>query len=127
MRIAVNTRLLIKNKLEGVGWFTHETLRLITVQHPEHEFYFLFDRDYDNDFIFSDNITPIIIGPQARHPFLYYLWFEKSVPAVLKKLKIDLFLSPDGYLSLRSKIPSINVIHDLNFEHHPNDYPFAER
>lgn len=127
MRIAVNTRLLIKNKLEGIGGFIHETLKLITVQHPEHEFYFLFDRDYDEDFIFSDNITPLIIGPQARHPFLYYIWFESAIPVVLKKLKIDLFLSPDGYLSLRSKVPSINVIHDLNFEHQPSDYPFFER
>ena len=26
MRIAVNTRLLLADKLEGIGWFTHETI-----------------------------------------------------------------------------------------------------
>ncbi len=127
MKIAVNTRLLIKNKLEGIGYFIYENLKIITQNHPEHEFYFLFDRNYDDEFIFSDNITPIILKPQARHPILYYLWFEFSVTSILKKLDIDLFLSPDGYLSLRSKTPSIAVFHDINFEHHPKDYPFLER
>jgi glycosyltransferase involved in cell wall biosynthesis len=46
---------------------------------------------------------------------------------MLHKLKADLFLSPDGYLSLGSKTPAIAVFHDLNFEHYPKDLPFAER
>ena len=40
MRIAVNTRLLLKDKLEGIGWYTYETLSRIVKSHPEHEFYF---------------------------------------------------------------------------------------
>ena len=76
MRIAVNTRLLVKGKLEGIGWFTFETLKRITRQHPEHQFYFIFDRPYDESFIFSDNITPVVTYPQARHPYLWYLFFE---------------------------------------------------
>jgi len=122
--IAVNTRLLIKNKLEGIGWFSFETLKRITQQHPEHEFIFIFDRKFDKDFIFSKNIKPIVIGPPARHPFLFYLWFEFSVTKILKQIKPDIFLSPDGYLSLRTKIPSLAIIHDLNFEHYPEDLPW---
>ncbi|NOX45443.1 MAG: glycosyltransferase family 4 protein [Chlorobi bacterium] len=127
MKIAVNTRLLLKNKLEGIGWFTYETLKRITTQHPEHEFFFIFDREYSDEFIFSDNITPIVIHPQARHPILYCIYFEYSIPRILKKLKPDLFLSPDGYLSLAGKTKMLNVFHDLNFEHYPGDLPFAER
>lgn len=127
LKIAVNTRLLIKNKLEGVGYFIYENLKIITHNHPEHEFFFLFDRPYDDEFIFSDNITPIILSPQARHPVLYYFWFEYAVHSVLKKLNVDIFLSGDGYLPLKSKIPSLVVFHDLNFEHHPEDYPFLSR
>lgn len=125
MKIVVNTRLLLKDKLEGIGWFTNETLKRITQQHKDIEFYFLFDRMYDDEFVFSDNITPIIIGPQARHPVLFYIWFEYSVKRILKKLKPDLFLSPDGYLSLSTKTKSLAVIHDLNFEHFPEDFPWA--
>lgn len=127
MKIAVNTRLLLKNKLEGIGWFSYETLRRITAQHPEHQFYFLFDRPYDDSFIFSGNITPVVIPLQARHPVLYYLWFEKAVPRALKKIAPDLFFSPDGYLSLSTPVKSMNVFHDLNFEHYPEDLPRAER
>ncbi len=127
MKIAVNTRLLIKDKIEGIGWFKYENLSRITQQHPEHQFYFLFDRPYSEEFIFSDNITPMIVNPQARHPVLYYLWFEHSIPRALKKIDADLFLSPNGYLSLSSKIPSLNVFHDLSFEHFPEDLPWLER
>src|ERR1035437_5428435 len=112
MNIAVNTRLLLKDRLEGMGMVMFETLKRITNQHPEHHFFFIFDRDYDEEFLFADNITPIIIGPQARHPVLFYLWFEYSIPRILKDIKADLFLSPDGYLSLSTKIKSLPIIHD---------------
>jgi len=124
MRIAVNTRLLLKGKLEGIGWFTFETLIRMTQNHPEHEFIFIFDRPYDPDYIFSDNIIPVVIGPQARHPLLFYIWFDFQIPKVLKKYKADLFLSPDGYLSLRTKVPQLAVIHDINFVHRPDDLPW---
>lgn len=123
MKIVVNTRLLIKDKLEGIGWFTYETLKRITNAHPEHQFYFLFDRKYDDSFIFSDNITPIVLSPQARHPILFKIWFNWSVHRFLKKINADLFVSPDGYLSLPTKTPQLAVIHDLNFEHFPEFLP----
>ena len=119
MRIAVNTRLLLDGKLEGIGWFTYETLKRITIQHPEHEFIFLFDRPFHPNFIFSPNITPVILYPPSRHPVLWFLFFELSVPFALKKYKADIFISPDGWLSLNSKVKSLAVIHDLNFEHFP--------
>ena len=126
-KIVVNTRLLLKNRLEGIGFFTHETLKRITEQHPEHQFVFLFDRPFDEEFIYGSNVTPEIIGPPARHPFLWYLWFEFSVPKMLKKHKADLFLSQDGYLSLSTKVKQLDVIHDLNFKYHPQDLPFFFR
>jgi glycosyltransferase involved in cell wall biosynthesis len=127
MRIAVNTRLLIKNRLDGIGWFTYETLKRITVQHPEHDFIFIFDRPFHKDFVFSDNVIPVVIGPKARHAFLFVIWFEFSVKKILKKYKADIYVSPDGYLSLSSKIPSLQVIHDINFEHYPEFIPFWAR
>jgi glycosyltransferase involved in cell wall biosynthesis len=127
MNIAVNTRLLIRNRLEGIGWFTYETLQRITTQHPEHHFYFIFDREYDPDFLFSDNITPVIQYPHARHPLLYYTWFEVMIPRLLEKLKPDLFLSPDQFLSMKTPVHSMAVFHDLNFEHYPEDIPYWTR
>jgi len=124
LRIAVNTRLLLKNKLEGIGWFTYETFIRITKEHPEHQFFFLFDRPYDNAFVFNSNVTPIVVSPPARHPFLWYYWFEHRIPKALKAINADIFVSPDGYLSLSTNVPQLAVIHDINFFHNPKGLPF---
>ncbi|MCF8226433.1 MAG: glycosyltransferase family 4 protein [Bacteroidales bacterium] len=127
MKIAVNTRLLLPGKLEGIGWFTFETLRRIVEEHPEHTFYFIFDRPFSEEVVFSENVIPLVLKPATRHPVLWYIWFEFRLPALLKKLDVDLFLSTDGFLSLRSGIPSCLVMHDINFEHRPKDLPFLSR
>lgn len=126
-KIAVNTRFLIKDKLEGIGYFTHETLRHMVLAHPEVDFYFLFDRPYSSDFIYSHNVKPVVLFPPARHPFLWFLWFEFSVALWLWRNNVDLFLSPDGFCSLLSKVPSVAVIHDIAFEHYPGYVPFLTR
>lgn len=127
MTIAVNTRFLLQGKLEGIGWFTYEIIKRVVMNHPEHQFVFIFDRPFHEDFIFASNITPVVVPPPARHPILWYIWFEWSVHRILKKHKADLFISTDGFLSLRSKIPTLLVIHDLAFEHYPKHLPFKFR
>lgn len=117
MRIAVNTRLLLHDRLDGIGWFTAETARRMVLAHPEHEFFFFFDRKPHPEFLFADNVTPVVLCPQARHPVLWYLYFEWSTQIALRRYKIDLYLSPDGMMPLNPKVPTLNVIHDLNFEH----------
>ncbi|HZH86418.1 MAG TPA: glycosyltransferase family 1 protein [Brumimicrobium sp.] len=123
MRIGVNTRFLLKNKMEGFGWYTYETMLRITQQHPEHEFVFFFDRPYDAKFVFSENIIPVVVHPPTRHPILQIIWFDYAIPKALKKYKCDAFVSTDGYLSLKSDLPQLTVMHDLNFEHNPSDLP----
>lgn len=127
MKIAVNTRLLMPGKLDGIGWFTYETLRRIVNDHPEHTFYFIFDRSYSKEVIFGDNVVPVVLPPPTRHPVLWYIWFELRIPRLLRKIGADLFLSTDGFISLRSGIPACNVIHDINFEHRPRDLPLLSR
>lgn len=127
MRIAVNTRFLLPHKMEGFGWFTYEVVKRMVENHPEHTFIFFFDRPYEQRFIFADNVIPVVLRPPARHPILFYIWFEISVKRALKKYRADLFFSPDGYLSLGTDIPQYPVIHDLNFEHYPHDLPFKHR
>jgi glycosyltransferase involved in cell wall biosynthesis len=121
LQIVVNTRLLIHNKLDGIGWFSYQTLKRITQKNPNTHFVFLFDRDYHDEFIFSENVTPLVLGPQARHPFLYYAWFHLSVKNLLNRMNPDLFLSPDGFLSPGANCKQLPVIHDINFLHNPKD------
>lgn len=123
MRIAINTRFLLPTKMEGFGWYTYEVSKRLVEMHPEHQFFFFFDRPYDPSFVFAENVTPILLRPPARHPILFYIWFEWSVRRALKRYKIDTFFSPDGYLSLRTNVRQVGVIHDINFEHFPQDIP----
>lgn len=126
-KIAVNTRFLISNKLEGIGTYTHQVLQRLVKQMPEVEFHFLFDRDYSEEFIYADNVIAHKLSPQARHPFLWYLWFEFSLTKWLKENQVDLFLSLDSFLALKSETKTLLVIHDLAFEHYPKHTPFLVR
>ncbi|HEY0066595.1 MAG TPA: hypothetical protein VGB46_04510, partial [Flavisolibacter sp.] len=127
MIIAVNTRLLLKDGLEGCGYFIREVFRIMADKYPQHHFYFLFDRPYDPSFVFGKNITPIVITPPARHPILWKYWFDVKVPAVLKKIKADVFVSADGFCSLATRVPQCLVVHDLGFLHFPDGYKRSHR
>ncbi len=127
MKIVVNTRFLLKDGLEGVGWVTYELLQRIVQNHPEDEFVFLFDRAYDPSFIFGPNVRPLVLFPQARHPFLWYWWFEFVVPKVLKKEKADVFFSLDGYTSLSTSFPTVMMIHDIAHQHFPEQVPLISK
>lgn len=123
MRIVVNTRFLLKNRLEGYGYYIHQLMQRITEAHPEHEFLFLFDRPYDTSFIYQKNVTAKVIGPQARHFFAFKLWYDIQLTLAAKKFKANIILSLDGFCSLTTKIPQILAVHDLAYIHHPNFLP----
>jgi glycosyltransferase involved in cell wall biosynthesis len=120
MIIAVNTRFLLSEYLEGYGYFQYEVLKRITTSHPEHTFIFIFDRAYDQRFVFGKNIIPVIAGPPARHPLLWKWWYDIKIPSLLKKFQADVFVSCDGFCSLRTKLPQCLVVHDLSFLHYPS-------
>lgn len=127
MRIGVNTRLFVKGKMDGIAWFSYEVLKRIIKAHPEHDFIFFFDRKPLNEFIFADNVKAVVVYPPARHPILWILFFELGIKRALKKEKIDIFLSPDGWICLNTSVKTINIIHDINFEHHPEFLPKLTR
>lgn len=114
-------------KLDGIGWFTFETLKRITRSHPEVDFVFLFDRKYKREVVFGENVHPKVLGPPTRHPILWHIWFQFRIKRYLKKRQPDLFLSTDGFIPLFTRTPSISVIHDINFVHRPGDLPWLVR
>jgi len=121
--IAINTRLVVPGRLDGIGWFTLETVQRMVSAHPEHDFHLIFDRNPPADLFPGKNVTVHWVWPPARRPFLVNWWMDRSIPRLLKKIQADLFLSPDGFLSRKTRVPQVAVQHDLNFEHHPEWLP----
>lgn len=119
--------MLRKNKLDGIGWFTYNTLRHLVEQHREVEFHCFFDAQPDASFLFGSNMVPHVLFPPARHAVLHVLWFEWSVRNRLRQLQPDLFLSPDGMLCLGWEGKQLPVIHDINFLHQPQALKFSNR
>jgi glycosyltransferase involved in cell wall biosynthesis len=127
LKIAINTRLMVKDRMDGIGWFTRETMPRIAESHPEHQFFFLFDRPYHHSFHLPSNVTPLVVRPVTRLPLLLKTWNAISVPVALQQIKPDLYLSPDGFLPPEPRFPSVVAIHDLNFEHFPELFPASYR
>ena len=87
MKIAVNTRFLLSGKLEGIGVYTQEIFKRVVKLLPEHEFFFLFDRPFASEFVFEKNVIPIVTFPPARHPFLWYWWFDYDIDGFCGKIE----------------------------------------
>ena len=128
LHIAVNTRFLPPGgALEGIGRFTYETLSRLVRTHSEHTFHFLFDRPYDARYLFAPNVVPHVLSPPARHPLLFIAWFEGAVAQWLNRHQPAVFLSPDGFTTLRTRVPRVTVVHDLALEHYPQGAGLLQR
>lgn len=127
MRIGVNARFLLPGGMEGLGLYSQEVLNRMILSHPEDEFFLYFDRESSWSLPSNDNVKRRIVFPPARHPFLWYLWFEQTLPKRLESDDLDIFWSPDGFTSLAYSGKKATVIHDLGFEHYPEHVPFLVR
>jgi glycosyltransferase involved in cell wall biosynthesis len=119
MVIAVNTRFILSNYMEGYGNYTYEIFTRMALQKPLHQFIFIFDRPFNKDLELPQNCTPVVVTPAARHPLLWHYWFNVQLPRVFKKYKVNVFVSTDGFCSLRTRVKQITVIHDLAFLNFP--------
>lgn len=109
--------------MDGIGLFIYEIFSLIVAQHPEIDFYFIFDRTPHPKFVFAKNVHTIVIQPKIRHIYLFPYWYQIALRRVLKKINPTIFIATDGMFALKSTITTLAVIHDLNFEHYPKTLP----
>lgn len=123
MRIALNARFLLPHRMEGIGRFSAEITRRLIERRPADEFILLFDRPYDPLYTAAPNASGVALPPPARHPILWYFWFEWSLPIYFQRAQPDLFISFDGYCSLRAQVPTILTLHDIAYVHYPRQVP----
>jgi glycosyltransferase involved in cell wall biosynthesis len=123
MKIAINARLMKPVPDDGISRFTYEVVRRLVTGNSGHKYVLIFDTNPDGRLNFLSGQEIHVISPASRHPVLWYTWHEWQLPRILKRSEADIFFSPDGIISLRSSIPAIPVIHDINFYHRPKDVP----
>ena len=119
MQIAVNTRFLVPDKLEGFGVYTDEILKRMTRAHQDDSFAFYFDRKFDTCYKYSDNVTLRSVFPPARHPILFYIWFQLRLRKKLIATQPDVFFSPDSFMPTGINIPRVITIHDTAYMRFP--------
>jgi alpha-1,3-rhamnosyl/mannosyltransferase len=70
-------------------------------------------------------LRPIFDGRPEARPIL---WEQLRLPEILKEVEVDLIFSPAYSLPLRSGgVPGMLTLHDLSFEHRPEEFGFRER
>lgn len=119
MTIAVNAGFPDFYSTGNDAHFIIECFSRLALRYPQHQFIYIFDKAFDTVNIASKNSTPVVIGLPAKNPLLLQYWFNYKIPALLRKHKVDVFVSAGGYCSLRSKVPQCLIINDLSFLHHP--------
>ena len=120
MRIAVNTRFLFKDALEGFGVYTEQILSRLVAAHPEIQFDSYFDRKPHPSYKYAENVALHWFHPKARHPFLFYVWYQKRLKQHVERSSADLLWSPDGFMPTGMSIPTVLTIHDVAYARYPN-------
>ena len=123
MKIVINTRHLIKNEMDGIGVFTNEVVKRLVVKYPDVFFVLVFDRKPNIELIKFSNVDYYVLPPRLKHVFMFKYWYQFAVKKVMKKVNPDLFIATDGMLPLKINTKTLAIIHDLNFEHHPEFLP----
>ncbi len=119
MKIAINARFSGQDTVEGYGRFTNGLVQAMASACPSDEFIMMYDRQPELSVMRGRNIIEKVKGPAARHPLLWKLWYDVSMPSMAGKAKADIIFSPDGFCSLHCSIPQVLAIHDLAYLHFP--------
>ena len=128
MKILVNARFLRENNKEGIGLYSYEILKRMTAQRKDDQFVFCFDRPFDDKFVFSDNVLPIVVRPPARHAALFWWWYHVGIRKAFVKYQADMFFSPDGFTPTSRKVSKVLItIHDLAYKHLPYQISASNR
>lgn len=103
MTIAVWSPSLFKEDYSISREFIVETLSAFILHHPDKKFFILTDTAPQNSF--PTNTEILLVRPIPKNALLKKIWWELRMPAILKKIKTDLFISFENRCSLTVSIP----------------------
>ncbi len=110
MHIVVNNIYLQGNHPHGNHFVQHLFGYLID-KHPEHHFYFLVDKSDNNNYPKADNATIIAINSSIKNIASLKIWDTIRLPKMLKQLKANILIQPNG-LTAAPKLPQLMLVID---------------
>lgn len=113
MNIAAYFPTLPRTEIPQTLRFIVETSFLVFRDHSEHKFIIIKDKSFSEQFPFYSNTETIVIKPASKKGLLKKIWFDVKLPAILKKVKADLFISFDNACASTISIPQCLFIYDI--------------
>ena len=92
--------------------FIVETFFLLIQEHPEHKFIILSDNKFPDQFPLYSNLEKVILKPVSKNRVLKKIWLDVKLPAILKKVKADLFISFQNAFSPTVPVPECLFIQE---------------
>ncbi|MEN9684849.1 MAG: hypothetical protein RLZZ28_635 [Bacteroidota bacterium] len=93
--------------------FVKETFSRIALAHPEHTFIFLTDKTGNTQYSLINNIAEHYVKAPASNKITTTYWYDVKTPAILKRLKADLWIQANGIISHTTRIPQMVFSPDL--------------
>ncbi len=111
MRIAIDCRLWDFKGAEQTFFGAAILPHLLQAGAP-HQFFLVFDQKPPASLIIPNHINRLVLKPQADSAATRALWYDLRLPAILSGHKVDLFIGAAGYISLRSPVRQVLLLHD---------------
>ncbi|MBK7433346.1 MAG: glycosyltransferase family 4 protein [Chitinophagaceae bacterium] len=88
-------------------------------KHPEHRFIYIAGKSINKEVLTADNISVEYTGQDTIPALLSHYWHQYRIPALLRKLKAEVYFSADGTCALRGRIKQCSLFTDLSWLEHP--------
>ncbi len=112
MTIAVNLTYLINEANKDL---INAQFLKIAAANSSHQFIFIATEKKQDQKNITRNITEVISRPRGNTILLLKLWYNYTLPALIRKYKADVLIHADGACSLRSKTKQYLFINDGYF------------
>lgn len=91
----------------------------VAAGHPEHQFIFITPDPIEESENISGNILSVISAPLANNRWMSKIWFDYTLPSIVKKHKAALLIHTGLACSMRTAVNQWIFVSDLSFMHFP--------
>ena len=127
MRVVINAGFFSGIYVDEYQNFLQRTFERIARNQPAHEFVFLCVAKNAVPFEFAPNIKVYIVKRYVRNLLLSRYWREIRLPAILKKIKADVFLTISDESCQNTRVPQCIALLNMGYLQFPAFFTRTER